>query len=332
MNKDVKSNPAVLDASEQVATGDIISALGFQAEMDTLRGAIGQWVENADVEMREMLTHQFQARSKYFRPLTIFSCYRATSAQTIPGALITAAQVIEMFHNVSLIVDDIVDESHERRGVPTLYREFQLLPALMASGYIVAEGYEILSRQLQENSCTVQYQIGLFSELMKRLGVAECKQWRLRRQPLGVADWEDIAQEDTGSMFEVCACLGGQSEHLRMFGRYLGMLYHGCDDVGDVKGLTALGGGGEEDLRDGILTLPAALAIRDDSIRELFCNPGPSREVLQRLALAYRAQIPDAELHLDEIADRARRQARDYSVFPEPLIALVDHTRHLSRR
>jgi hypothetical protein len=44
----------------------------------------------------------------------------------------------------------------------------------------------------------------LLAELMQRLGVAECVQWRLRRQPLTVSDWRGIAGEDTGSMFEVC--------------------------------------------------------------------------------------------------------------------------------
>ena len=50
---------------------------------------------------------------------------------------------------------------------------------------------------------------------------------------------------------------------LRKFGALLGLLYHGCDDVGDVKGLELLGGGGDDDLRDGILTLPASIAIKD---------------------------------------------------------------------
>ena len=59
---------------------------------------------------------------------------------------------------------------------------------------------------------------------------------------------------------------------LRKFGALLGVLYHGCDDVGDVKGLESLGGGGEEDLRDGILTLPASIAIKDPIIAELFCK------------------------------------------------------------
>jgi hypothetical protein len=47
--------------------------------------------------------------------------------------------------------------------------------------------------------------------------------------------------------------------------RPLGMLYHGCDDVADVRELPRLGGGGDEDLFDSILALPAALAIESDA-------------------------------------------------------------------
>lgn len=92
------------------------------------------------------------------------------------------------------------------------------------------------------------------------------KRPKLCGQPLGIEDWRQIASEDTGSMFEICACLGGGDERLRRFGQLLGLLYHGCDDVADVKGLEALGGGGDDDICDGILTLPASIAIRDPHV------------------------------------------------------------------
>ena len=128
----------------------------------------------------------------------------------------------------------------------------------------------------------VRLNVQLLSELVKRLGVAEVMQWRLRRQPLGVEDWRKIAGEDTGSMFEVCACLGTRSDQLRRFGALLGMLYHGCDDVGDVRGAVALGGGGKEDLRDGILTLmyyvelylKLARTQHPDDYAEIIGDPG----------------------------------------------------------
>src|ERR671930_34779 len=102
-----------------------------------------------------------------------------------------------------------------------------------------------------------------------------------------------------------------------------------CADVGDQRGLEALGGGGEEDVRDGILTLPAALAIRDPKIRELFCADDDDEERLATLAGAFRAQLDDAEGVLDGIADAARAEARRFAHDPEPLLALVDEVRQL---
>jgi len=303
----------------------VISKLGYEREVQQLREGILDWVANTSEEMRSQLDWQFLGRSKYFRPLTVFACYRATrKTDAIAPDVLLGAIGIELLHNVSLIVDDILDASDERRGVPTLHRQFGSLPALMASGYIVADAFRLLADD--------PIGIRLLSELLRRLGVAECLQWRLRRQPLGVEDWRVLAGEDTGTMFEVCACMGTRNEDLRKFGRLLGMIYHGCDDVGDARGLEALGGGGDEDVRDGILTLPAAFAIRDRRIRTLFCKANPAREELDEVARAIRARVPDAEAYLDGIADEARAEAFTRAQNPEPLFALIDHTRQLSRR
>jgi len=299
----------------------VIARLGFEPEMAQLRERIAAWVAGCSEELREALEWQFLTGSKYFRPLTIFSCYRATSAGPIPEQIMQSALVIELFHNVSLIIDDIIDRSPTRRGRATMHTKFGELSALMTSGYIVAEGYLQLKDDLPA--------VALFSELLKRLGVAECLQWRLRRQPLGIEDWRKIAGEDTGSMFEVCACLGDRSGGLRTFGGLLGLLYHGCDDVGDVKGLSALGGGGEEDLRDGILTLPAALAIRDPETAKIFCDPEGKN--LSELAKSFVAKLPEAESYLDQIAEEARQEAQSFASNPLPLLALIEQTRQLSR-
>jgi geranylgeranyl pyrophosphate synthase len=317
-----------VDELSRDTTEEIIAQLGFTEEIGRLRTMLTEWVERCNSEVRPLLDWQFQGKSKYFRPLTVLSCYRALYAGPIPSARLRAAAAVEMFHNVSLIIDDILDGSSQRRGKPTLHCQFGLLPALMASGYIVADGYQTVVEE--------RFTITLLSQLLKRLGVAECMQWRLRRQPLGVEDWLKIAGEDTGSMFEICACLGTNSgtnnESLRRFGHLLGVLYHGCDDVGDVKGLAALGGGGEEDLRDGILTLPAAFTIRDPNIRALFCKQNPTSQELAKIAQAMKARLPEAEQYLTSIADKAREEAHLYAVHPEPLLALIEHTEQLSQR
>lgn len=305
-------------------TESIIAQLGFTEEIQQLREILESWINGADKQIKPLLEWQFITTSKYFRPLTVFSVYRATTEEPIPNRLIYSAAVIEMIHNMTLIIDDIVDESDSRRGRPTLHCQFGLLQALMASGYIVADGFRMTAGDRIDTR--------LISDLIKRLGAAECLQWNLRRQPLGVDDWLNIAGEDTGSMFETCACVATRDDLLRKFGRLLGTVYHGCDDVGDVKGLESLGGGGEEDLRDGILTLPASLAIKDPVIAELFCKPTRSTDELARIAQAVKAAVPAAEERLDQLAAEAKWEAHLHASNPAILYALVDHTRELSRR
>lgn len=298
----------------------IVEALGLESEIERLRKAVAEWIEGCHSEMRPFLRWQFEGRSKHFRPATIFSCHLALGNGAVSDRLVRSAVALELFHNVALVIDDILDRSTSRRGKRTLHCQYGKLPALMASGYTVAEAYRIVLDD--------PYDIERLSELLQRLGVAECMQWRLRRQPLGAEDWRQIAGEDTGSMFEACACLGTRDDRLRRFGHLLGLLYHGCDDVGDVRGAAALGGGGEEDFRDGILTLPVALAIRDPAVAKMYVRPDPATQ--SRFVAAVHATLPVAEDYLDGIAREALREAQTFAPNPEPLTVLVEYTRSLS--
>jgi geranylgeranyl pyrophosphate synthase len=176
---------------------------------------------------------------------------------------------------------------------------------------------------------TDAYSVRLIAELMQRLGAAECFQWRVRRHPMGVEDWRAIAAADTGSMFEICARLGTRDDRLQKYGLLLGMLYHGCDDVADVRGTTALGGGSEKDIIDGILTLPAAIAVRDPGTAAMF-RAGERSEV-GRIAERLQAALPEAEAYLDRLADEATTEATRNADDPKPLVDLIGHTRSLSR-
>jgi geranylgeranyl pyrophosphate synthase len=203
----------------------------------------------------------------------------------------------------------------------SLHCRFGFLPALMTSGYM---GFAASALVADDG-----YAVRLLAELMQRLGVAECVQWRLRRHPLGIEDWRAIANEDTGSMFEICARLGSRDERLAKYGQLVGLLYHGCDDVADVRGAAALGGGNERDIADGILTLPAAIAIRDPGTALLFEDG--SAEAVRRFAGRLQGTLDEAEAYLDGIADAAEREARDWARSPAQLLELVAHTRELSR-
>lgn len=311
-----------MDGGSRAQTvSDLIGGGGLAADLDRLRDFVSTWVDASAEEMQHLLRWQLLARSKFFRPLTIFACHSAVSAEPVSDRLLRSTVALELFHNVSLIIDDIVDHSRHRRGKLTLHCRFGELPALMASGYLTAGGFALVADD--------NYAVALLSELMQRLGVAECLQWRLRRQALGVEDWRAIAGEDTGSMFEICARLGTRDDRLKEYGRLLGMLYHGCDDVADVRGLAALGGGGDEDVRDGILTLPAAIAIRDPETAVLFRNPdiADASELMRRIAAA----LPESEGYLDLVAREATLEATRHAEYPEPLLDLIASTRALSQ-
>ena len=302
----------------------VIDELGATDEIARLAQRVQAWLVEVDPELGDAVGWAFKGQPKYFRPLTMFGCYRAIHQGPLPDEAIDLAFVVELMHNMSLIIDDVLDGSDERRGVATVHTKFGRLPALMASGYLVADAFDTMRHD--------DFAVAHLAELLRRLGAAECMQWRLRRQPLGVEDWRRIAGEDTGSMFEICAVLGARSQRLRQYGHLLGVLYHGCDDVGDQRGLEALGGGGEEDIRDGILTLPAALAIRDPRVRERFLVDDDDPDRLAELAAACQAQLEEAEAVLDGIADAARTEAKQFADDPEPLYALIDQVRPLSKR
>jgi len=311
--------------SAQLSAGaDPIAVLGATREIELLRERLGAWLTGVDEELREPLASAFAGTQKGFRPLTLFAAYRSVHSDAVPPEAIEQAFAVELVHNMSLIVDDILDESQLRRGIATLQSGFGRLPALMASGYLVADAFEAFADD--------PFACRHLAELLRRLAAAECLQWRLRRQPLGTEDWRRIAGEDTGSMFEICAVLGGRSQRLRRCGHLVGVLYHGCDDVADQRGVEGLGGGGEEDIRDGILTLPAALAIRDRRVRELFLIDDDDEGRLAELAEAVRAQLDAAERELDRVAEEACAEARLSADDPAPLIALVGEIRHLSQR
>jgi geranylgeranyl pyrophosphate synthase len=305
----------------ETSAWELPETLDLVSDIDRLKKIISDWSDQCETEVREIVRRQMSARAKYFRPVTIFACHRSVSEQPPHRSLLLSAAALELIHNVSLIVDDILDRSRFRRGNLSLHCRFGFLPALMTAGYINCAAFKLVS--------TDGYSVRLLSELMQRLGVAECLQWRLRRQPLGVEDWRQIAGEDTGVMFETCARLGTRDDRLRKFGYLLGTLYHGCDDVADVRGSTALGGGKKEDVVDGILTLPAAIATRDLKTAVLFRNASVENaaEITDQLMLA----LPEAENYLDKIAAEAEQEALANARFPERLMALIQHTRALSR-
>ena len=299
---------------------ELPALLGQSPEIHRLHLLLDRWVTGSDEEVRLMIARQMSGRAKHFRPVTLFACHRAVSTRPPTVRTMRAAAAVEIVHNVSLIVDDILDRSRFRRGMLSLHCRYGFLPALMTAGYMSHSATALVADDA--------YAVRLVSELMQRLGSAECLQWRVRRQPMGVEDWRAVAGADTGSMFEICARLGTRDDRLARYGLLLGTLYHGCDDVADVRGTVALGGGSEKDIIDGILTLPAAIAIRDPETAVLFRAAGPA--TADAIAERLHASLSEAEAYLDRLAAEAESEARRNAPRWSGLVDLIAHTRALS--
>ncbi len=309
-----------LSTTGGVSVPSLPAQLGLDREVIRLDTLIAEWVQNADAELVPLLRWQLISSSKHFRTVALMACHYATTTKVISPRILRSAVALEMVHNVSLIIDDILDRSRYRRGRLSLHCRFGKLPAMMASGYIFAGATRLVVND--------PFAVGLLGHLLQRLSAAECRQWRLRKEPLGVEDWRLIAAEDTGSMFDTAARLGTRDDRLRKFGLLLGILYHGCDDVADVRGTGALGGGGAGDIRDRILTLPAAIAIRRPEFAALYRSASPAHN--EALHEGFIDALPAAEAYLDQFAAEAAREARTQAEHPERLLALIERTRALS--
>lgn len=449
---------------------NVFSILNRELEIHRLEQRITRWVRSSPPSIRPMLHHQFNGLTKCFRPLTIFACHYAQTNDEAPESLIVLAHVIEIIHNVSLIIDDIVDESTTRRGKPTLHAKYDEMTAYMVSAYLFAEAYRILTQEIADEYFSLRpcqsdtksvprYQstfaevepnsgavdvpklslldkdglpnkddqlallsddegadeaihaartdMRLVSELIERLASAEVLQWYSRKDGtqrrndkrfkhrclnlpiktwrgtrflnellehlrtttisrrfcrtlkrvrakarkgnkspslyLGLKDWRFLAREDTGSMFEICACIGARSQEYRRVGRLIGMLYHASDDLSDLKDASTqqslanhLSGGGDQDLIDGILTLPAALAIqRSGRTRRLFWTSPlkPNDRKYKMLLARLRDQEREAKVEFLKIRRDAHSAVAQLPVGKnrEPLEALIEQVALLAQ-
>jgi geranylgeranyl diphosphate synthase type I len=102
-------NATAAATTETSAVWELPERLGLAADLKRLQAVLAGWVEASDPEVRHMIRTQLSGRAKYFRPVTIFACHRAMVEKSPPDVIVTGAAGLELLHNVSLIVDDILD-------------------------------------------------------------------------------------------------------------------------------------------------------------------------------------------------------------------------------
>ncbi|MBN9297436.1 MAG: polyprenyl synthetase family protein [Filimonas sp.] len=152
------------------------------------------------------------------------------------------ATAIELFHNFTLVHDDIMDKAPLRRGLPTVHTKYNESTALLTGDAMLIVAYEYLNKI----GATHKQQIfTLFSRTARE--VCEGQQWDMdfeQRTDVSLADYIKMIELKTSVLLaaslQLGAILGGASEgncqHIYEFGRNLGIAFQVQDDYLDAFG------------------------------------------------------------------------------------------------
>jgi len=181
-------------------------------------------------ELRERVRHVTLSGGKRVRPtITLLVC-EALSGDV--DAAVEFAVGIELVHNASLVIDDIIDESDLRRGSPAAWTAFGYGPAIVASDGLLGEAFDLFSADERAMQAV--------SEAMVQLGEGEATE--LVDRPVSEQEYMELARRKTGALFRAAAELGAiaadaDAYTVEAFGQYaerVGVAFQMRDDVLDA--------------------------------------------------------------------------------------------------
>ena len=159
-----------------------------------------------------------------------------------------AAKAVELFHNFSLVHDDMMDEASLRRGQPTVHTKYDSNTALLVGDIMVIRAYEYL-QPIQSNHLSKI--LGLFNQTARE--VCEGQQLDMdyaKRTSVTIDEYIHMITLKTSVLLaaslEMGAIIGGAGEnnckHLYEFGKKLGIAFQIQDDYLDAFGDASLFG------------------------------------------------------------------------------------------
>lgn len=182
------------------------------------------------------------------------------------------AAAVEMVHQASLIHDDIIDESTERRGGPALHIDEGIINAVLLGDLMYASAIDTLSQVGPLASVTV------LSDALAVMATGELEQReRVRDFDLSYADYLRIIDAKTSSLISAALVIGGiaagcsaeQREALAKFGSEVGTAFQILDDVADYESSRERQGRPPgNDVCEGRVTAPLILALQECSTLE----------------------------------------------------------------
>ena len=159
-----------------------------------------------------------------------------------------AAKAVELFHNFSLVHDDMMDQANLRRGQPTVHTKYDSNTALLVGDIMVIRAYEYL-QPIQSNHLSKI--LGLFNQTARE--VCEGQQLDMdyaKRTTVSMEEYIHMITLKTSVLLAASlhmgAIIGGAGEHncshLYEFGKKLGIAFQIQDDYLDAFGDAAVFG------------------------------------------------------------------------------------------
>lgn len=270
---------------------------------------------HTDDLLGSVLTHIRQRGGKRMRPMLIL--LTAKNFGKVSQVTQNAAIGLELLHTASLVHDDVVDESSERRGQASVNATYDNKVAVLVGDYILSTA--LLKVSLTDNQKIIQ----LLAELGRTLSAGEILQLsNIQNQEFSEEVYYQIINNKTAALFEACAKIGslsaGASEEeiaaAAKFGQNIGMIFQIRDDIFDYFDSMEIGKPTGNDMVEGKLTLPVIYALNNthlESMQTLARKVKAGTINADEIAVLVEftkecGGIEYAERRMEEIADESR--------------------------
>ena len=228
-----------------------------------------------------------------------------------------AAVGLELLHTASLVHDDVVDESSERRGQASVNATYDNKVAVLVGDYILSSA--LLRVSMTDNQKIIQ----LLAELGRTLAAGEILQLsNIQNQEISEDVYYQIINNKTAALFEACSKIGALSagatdEEIAAaakFGQNIGIIFQIRDDIFDYFDSKEIGKPTGNDMVEGKLTLPVIYALNNSHLESMqtlarkvkagTVNPDEIAVLVE--FTKEQGGIEYAERRMEEIADEAR--------------------------